>query len=138
MLGLGRDITKRRQMELQLEASEAHLRMMLESSSIAVRIMRIADRKIVFANQNYASLFNATLGYIMDADLTQFYKNCGDFEHISSKLNAGENVLNIQLDLVILNNEIKHVTASYFLLDYEGQPATLGWLFDVTDLQKST
>ena len=73
------DITVRRSDEEALRESEARLRLMLETSPIAVRIAGEGGRKVLFANQRYAELIQASPEATLGVDPGQYYANADEY-----------------------------------------------------------
>ncbi len=130
-----RDITARKQAEEIIRNNERNVRFMLESSPVAVRIMNAETRRLVFANQSYADIFDASLEKMVGENPLRFYQNEEDFKAITERLNSGENILNIPIGLRTLNGKDVWVQASYIHVNYEGASCILGWFFDVTGLK---
>jgi PAS domain S-box-containing protein len=120
-----------------LEASERHLRRVLELSPIAVRITGRKDGRLVFANQRYADMFHLARGQIIGTDPARLYQRPEEFEVIRAELEQGREVVDRELGLRTADGHPLWVLGSYFQLDYQGAPATLGWFYDVTALRNA-
>lgn len=131
------DISERRIDEEALRSSEAMLRLMLETSPIAVRIAGDGGRKVLFANQRYAELIQASPEAMLGVDPGQYYANADDYKEVLEVLSRGGQVTHRLIELKMPDGQAKWALASYLMLTYEGQPAVLGWLYDVTQQKQA-
>lgn len=137
IVSLQSDVTERKLAEQRISDSETRLRRMLEMSPVAVRIMRRSDKRVVFANQSYAAMFHTSMGNVIGANPIQFYRNQNEFFDISGRLDQGENIVNLLVELQTISGESLWVLASYFHIEYEEETAVLGWFYDVTELRRA-
>ena len=126
------DITERRRDEEALRESEARLQLMLETSPIAVRIADNEGHKVLFANQRYAELIQSSRETMLGADPGDYYAKPDEYEEILSLLAQGGQVTHRLVELKVPNGQSKWALASYLMLSYKGEPAVLGWFYDVT------
>lgn len=131
------DITARRLDEEAIRESEARLQLMLETSPIAVRIAGESGRKVLFANQRYAELIQSDPESMLGADPGLYYANERDYQEVLGVLAKGGRVTNRLIELRMPDGLSKWALASYLMLTYEGQPAVLGWFYDVTEQKKA-
>lgn len=129
------DITERKKAEERLQMSEAKVRRLLELSPIAVSIKRISDNQRMFSNQSFIDMFHTTFILASGADTSQFYQNPEEYHDIYQRVQGGETIINRQLALQTLDLQKFWVLASFFLMEYEGEPAILSWFCDVTKLK---
>ncbi|MBF0562144.1 MAG: PAS domain S-box protein, partial [Alphaproteobacteria bacterium] len=132
-----RDITERKLAVERIRESERQARFMLETSPVAVRVMSEATRRNIFANQSYADMFHSDLETVVGIEPKLFYQNVDDFLSVSQRLASGENVINQPLGLKTVDGDPIWVLGSYYHITYGGEPCTLGWFFDVTDLRRA-
>jgi diguanylate cyclase (GGDEF)-like protein/hemerythrin-like metal-binding protein/PAS domain S-box-containing protein len=130
------DITTRRVDEEALRQSETRLRLMLETSPIAVRIAGNAGHKVLFANQRYAQLIVSTPEATLGVDPSAYYADANAYQEILDVLAKGEHVTNRLIELRMRDGQTKWAWASYLMLDFENEPAVLGWFYDVTEQKK--
>ncbi len=131
------DISQAKKMEMELRENQLQLEQMLETSPIAVRIMRLIDNRIVYANQSYAALFDATKSTLLGGSPLSLYKNPEEYMEISKALASGESIINRLMELVSTDGRTIWTLASYFSFIYRGEQAVLGWFYDVTELRKA-
>ncbi len=115
-----------------VESEQERFRFMLETSPVAVAIATKAGHHLVFANQRYAKLTNIDLDKIGEIDPKAFYLNPKDHEYVLENIGAGKDVFNKLVGLDIAGVGEKWVMASYLRLEYGGEPAVLGWFYDIT------
>jgi diguanylate cyclase (GGDEF)-like protein/PAS domain S-box-containing protein len=131
------DITERKKAEETVRNNEARFRYMLETSPIAVRIATSSGHKTLFANQRYAELINSARDKVIGSSPKQFYATPQDYEDILRQLDQGLSVSDRLVELKIPGAEKIWALASYYSLEYEGEQAVLGWLYDVTKLKSA-
>ncbi len=137
MIGTLMDITERKLMETTLLENEKRLRFMLEKSPIAVRIARAGGREVIFANARYAALINVVIGHVYGADPESYYADKEVYEEILAKLGNGEEIFDKLVELIIPGYGTKWTLASYVRIQYEGEPAVLGWFYDITERKQA-
>ncbi|MBU1235597.1 MAG: diguanylate cyclase [Gammaproteobacteria bacterium] len=136
-IGIVEDITERRHDEEALRESEARLRLMLETSPIAVRIAGEGGRKVLFANQRYAELIQSSPEAMLEVNPGSYYANADEYPGVLAVLAQGGQVRHRLVELTMPDGQPKWASASYLMLTYEGEPAVLGWFYDVTQQKQS-
>ena len=131
------DITERKQTETRLQISEARMRRLLEISPIAVSVVRMRDSQLMFGNQSLNEMFQISAEQAQQMQPAQFWQNPLEYSEISDSVLNGVNVINRHLGLQTLDQQPFSVLASFFLLEYEGELAVLGWYSDVTDIRNN-
>ncbi len=129
---IARDITLQKKRENALIETEKTFRYILENSPIAVRISSKSTGQVVFANPNYYKLIDRTKNQALAVDPRQFYANPQDYDKVLEDLKYGKPVLNRLFKLKNFN-KIKWALVSFINIDFEGETAILGWLYDITD-----
>ncbi|MBF0487808.1 MAG: response regulator [Nitrospirae bacterium] len=137
MYGVTQDITEAKLSEDIILENERLMRYMLESSPVAVRIMNKRTNSLIFANQSYARMFNASLDDMLGISPRQFYQDGKVFDEYSKRLANGEDLLNLLLGLRTVDGADLWAVGSYIHVKYSGEQCILGWFFDVTELQKA-
>lgn len=129
------DITLRKQAAAALKESEERFRFMLENSPIAVHITDMSSGKVVFANQRYAELIDTLPDKVIGINSKRYYANPKDYVDVIEHLGREEQVTNKLIELHIPNEHsiTKWALASYLQLEYQNEPAVLGWFYDITD-----
>jgi len=113
---------------------EKYSRFLLENSPAAIRIASKSTGKVLFANQSFCELTGEPLERAIGIDPRQFYTNQNDYDDILDSLGKGESITN---KLVKLDNqkEVKWALASFAVSEFEGQPAYIAWLYDISKLK---
>ncbi len=132
-----RDISARKRVEEQMLQSEARFRYMLETSPIAVRVVSLADNRVLFANLRYAKLVNVPPEHVLGMNPVNYYANPQDYQDVLQQLAQGGVVTDKLIKLNVPNARVTWTLASYLRLEYAGEAAILGWFYDVTDLRNA-
>ncbi|RQW84425.1 MAG: response regulator [Methylococcus sp.] len=132
-----KDISERKEAENRIRESERQVRFMLASSPVAVRIVDSETLKLVYANPSYAALIHAQPEQLTDFDPEALYRNSANFQSLRERLDRQEDIFNIPLEARTLHGETISVLASYIHVTHENRPCILGWIFDVTELQRA-
>lgn len=131
------DISNRKHSEIALRRNEQRFRYLLETSPIAVRIAGLAGRKVLFANRGYIDLIESTADHVLGLDPRDYYVDPTEYESILRRLSAGEIITDTLVKLDIPDRAPKWALASYRALEYENEPAVLGWFYDITDRRRA-
>ncbi len=133
VFGAARDITELKRSEVELKESENRFRFMLENSPIAACITNKASGQVVFANQRYAELIAVSHDKVIGIDPKQYYSTTQQGN--DPQLGKGDVVSNklLELNFNIDQVEKKWVLASYLKLDFQHEPAVMGWFYDITE-----
>jgi diguanylate cyclase (GGDEF)-like protein/PAS domain S-box-containing protein len=118
---------------------EERFRRMLELSPIAACVTDVDTRRVLFANQSYAALSGLSLEQVMRGDPKRFYAQPEEYAAALEKLACGEKVAGKLLELAFSDGPEgkKWVLATYLSTEYRGEPAVLGWLYDITDRKQA-
>ena len=114
---------------------EYMLTQLLELSPIAVRILRLNDSKLVFANNVYAKLIDSKQSTVMEKNLRNYYAHKNEYDEIVKRMNNNE-IIHDQLVELFINNQTIWVLASYIPIEFEGELCVLGWLYDITQTKE--
>jgi PAS domain S-box-containing protein len=131
------NITERKLAEQKLLANEARLRRMLEISPIAVSIKRMSDKQRVFVNQCLLDMFHITMEQALGTGPIHYYQDPEEYRAIFERLESEGSILNREIGLLTLNQQKIWVLASYFHMEYEGEPAIMGWFYEITEIQQA-
>ena len=136
-LHLMRELAERKRDEAALRQNQLLFLSMLENSPIAVRISVSSGRRVVFANKRYAKLIESDVRQVIGDDPKQYYAHAQDYEEILLKIEQGEPVTDQLVELLIPGRGAVWALATYFKIEYDNEPAVLGWFYDVTDIRES-
>ncbi len=131
------DITERKQAQEKVLRSEQRMRNLLAVSPIAVSIRRLSDGARVFVNDCLLRMFQTSLEQVYETRPEAFYQRPQELQEVMQELAAGGQVLSREMGMLTLDGRPFWVLASYFLLEYEGQPAIMGWFYDISDLREA-
>jgi len=135
-----RDITNRRQAEDALRKSEDKFQNLLKNSPDPIAIVQ--DRKNVFINQAYTELFGYTLQDVengLSPEQLMLEKDKGKMlRRISDRLSRKEmDSKYTTLDLVAKDGKIIPCETSGSYIEYEGRPADMAILRDITERRQA-
>jgi len=119
--------------------NESHFRSILQYSPIAAHIINRTSHKVEFANQSYITLLGVDPNQIIGIDPVRYYARLKEYAEILEQLDKGQQVTNVLLELAITDKvrTTKWVLASYLQINYQNEPAVLGWLYDITDRKRA-
>lgn len=140
MFGTHADITLRKQAEAQNAELHELMSSMLRAAPIAVRITRNSDRKTLFANEQFSNLVRLPPAEAAALDASELLVNQEEIHEIRDLLGKGQTVTNRLLQLRLPyepHQPNRWVLGSFMPVDFVGESATLGWLFDVTQLREA-
>jgi len=104
----------------------------LRHSPVAVRIMRVSDRHITFANPRYMEMFKVEEKDLQTLTPLQVYQHKEDFEALSIRINAQENIVDEVLAMKTLAGDLLQVMGSFHHMKYLDQDVVVAWFYDVT------
>ncbi len=133
-IAIDRDITDRKAAELALKASEERMRIMIEVSPVGIRVARKGS--YIYANSAFARMF----GYdspneIIGLPVTSLYVS--EERELIRKLAKGKPVGSQLPSYYEVTGQTKDgkrldITTWVTKIDYEGEPATLGFVVNVS------
>ena len=135
MYGAYQDITQQRASEQAILNSERQIRMMLDTSPIAVRVAAKSTNTVVYANKALADMLHETPDDIVGMAPNVYYQDPEDFRLINEKMALGENIINMPLAMKTRDGQPFWVSGSFSQITYGGGPCVLAWFFDVTELR---
>jgi len=105
----------------------------LEDSPIAVRIMRVADNRFIYANKRYFEIFEFEKQQINQFSPSKFYQRIDDFLSINQRLSAGEVIVDERFQLITCKHKKIDVLGSYRNINFQGEKAVVAWIYDVSE-----
>jgi polar amino acid transport system substrate-binding protein len=124
------DITARRDMEAQIEATKLQLQYILDTGPIGVAFS--TKGKIHFANPRFTEMFGAGVG----DDSPNLYVRPEERDTLVSRLKAEGKIENYDIQMYNRDHEIRDILITYLPFTYDGEEGILGWLLDITDRKK--
>ena len=104
----------------------------LRHSPVAVRIMNVSNRHITFANPRYMEMFKVKEKDLQTLTPLQVYQHKDDFEALSIRINAHENIVDEVLAMKTLAGDLLQVMGSFHHMKYLDQEVVVAWFYDVT------
>jgi len=137
MIGVNTDITERKRIEDALRANEHQLRLIVEASPLPLLLGRF-NGQVLMANQAFCSLFGYT------SDVIKHEKNAGDFYAnpevdrplIRSALMEHGRISQWEVRARKADGSVFDVMLSYETILYDGQPAALAVVYDLTERKR--
>lgn len=130
-----RNIEKEISTKKNLLNHASKMRALLENSPISVRIVSRKTNKIVFANHNYAELFSLNINEILGKNPLSYYQDPEVYVEVKNRLDEGEVIKNLLVEFKRNNPVNAWLLATYMNIEYEGESASIGWFYDVTELR---
>ena len=118
----------------ELQENEERFRYMLETCPTAARISRMGN--ILFFNTRYLALTDTTPESVYRMDPAKYYVDPDIYANIVRRLGNGEQVFDQLVELQKPDDPqygTKWALASFLIIQYQGEPAVLGWFHDITE-----
>ena len=133
-----RDITEKKNIEDALRKSELRYRTLVDKSPIGIEIFQ--DGKVVYANSSIEKILNMSADEITSTPFSKIV--CPeDFEFImdlNKKRHAGLHTTdNYKVRIIDKEGAVKVVDVHVVAIEWDNRPATLNFLTDITEKQRS-
>jgi two-component system sensor histidine kinase/response regulator len=129
LIGVARDITERKRSERALAAEHQRLVVILRSAPVAVALS--SDNVIRFANPYATELLGLRVG---DAARDR-YVHPEQRDALAERLRRDRLASHVELQLYGADQRAVDVLATFSITEYEGQPSTLGWFVDISEIK---
>ena len=135
IIGVGRDITSRREVELAVAESEERFSKAFHSNPVAMAVSRIEDGRLVDVNQAWLS----TLGYIREEVIGKTAAEKSGWATLENRsvfvdrLNRDGSVHGFTADYVTKDGKLRNVILFGDKIEIAGEPRLLMASFDVTE-----
>ncbi len=126
----------RKASELELRENQQRFRYILDTCPTAVRIAKSGGHHVIYSNESYSKLIDASADEMADIDPAKYYANPVEYADIVSRLGKGEQILERLIELRIPGKPetgSKWTLATYLPIQYQGSPVILGWFHDITE-----
>ncbi|OGL61400.1 MAG: hypothetical protein A3I72_01825 [Candidatus Tectomicrobia bacterium RIFCSPLOWO2_02_FULL_70_19] len=130
------DITERKAHEEVVHRSEQRLLSILETSPIGVRIGRISDKRILFANSQMAEMFRVRKEDLIGAYALDHYVDIEGYRASMEKLDREGSIRDVETLMQRPDGTEFWALRSVFPVEFEGAPARMVWLYDITERKK--
>ncbi len=124
------DITQRKQLQDSIDKERQTLRDMMESSPVAIGISM--GGKLRYANRTFLRILDIRMG----DPILQIYLHPEDRLPIIEKLQKEGIVSNYEVKMRGVEGRVVDVMLTFLPTTFEGEPAILGWLVDISTLKK--
>ena len=104
----------------------------LRNSPVALRIMRVSDKQIIFANPRYMNMFEVKEEDLKTLTPVRVYQSPKTFEALSQRLSNQENIVDEVLAMQTLTGTPLQVMGSFHHLRYMDQEVVLAWFYDIS------
>jgi two-component system, sensor histidine kinase and response regulator len=104
----------------------------LRNSPVALRIMRVSDKHIIFANPRYMNMFEVKEEDLQTLTPVRVYQSPKTFEALSQRLSNQENIVDEVLAMQTLTGTPLQVMGSFHHLRYMDQEVVLAWFYDIS------
>lgn len=131
--GLLLDISRRKQAEKAVRASEERLRQILGTSPISIGISDLKTFQLVFANRRLSEMFKISRDEVMGFDARQFYveRRLHRRHWVETQRKGSMGMVEVQCRRT--DGTTFWAQLSTRLIDFGGKPAILWWAFDITE-----
>lgn len=120
------DVSVRKKMEEELENEQRRLQTILETSPVGVVVT--VHNRAMFANKSMAMM-----GLSVGKEARQAYVDPADREKMLALLAANGRVEHFETQFKAVDGDNRDVILFCYDFDYQGEPAILGWVIDITD-----
>ena len=128
------DITERKHAEEALRESEERLLSILEDSPIGTSITRKTDGRYLFVNRRLAELRGVDPEILLESRTRDFFDDPNQRQEILDRIEKDGVVRNMEIPWrKKKGDEIFWSLVSISPFEFEGEPALLGWSYDITD-----
>jgi len=131
-----RDITDRKVAEDKLKTSEKNLRIILDNSPIAVRLLDGETKRVIYTNERMTKLLGVSAGEIIGYDPSRYYFNPEEYRQIVDVLESGAEVVDRTVKMLKPNGELFWAMATFNHILFDGKSALIGWIYDITERKK--
>jgi len=128
---------KRREAEQALRESEQRLRSILTISPIGVAIARKEDAVLIFANHRLAEQFGRSESELVGLHAKELYVNPDVRQPLLERLERDGFVKDAEVLTKRADGREFWSLLSFFPIEYAGEPARLGWYYDITKRKRA-
>lgn len=138
VIGTAYDITERKQIEESLRRSEEKYRIVIENASEAIVVVQ--DARMIFANPATIRISGFTAEELTDKPFAEFI-HPDDIPQVADahlrRLQGMEAPRTYQFRFIDKNKHTRWVDMSTTMIQWEGRPAVLTFLSDITEARRS-
>jgi PAS domain S-box-containing protein len=120
-----------------LREGERRFRMISETSPIGIAVTSIGDGRFLFANPRMRDLVGAGPAALERCSATDICGDPGDRERLLADFSSHDGVENRELRIRRLDGHLRWALVSARRIDYEGEPAVLWAMHDITEAREA-
>jgi PAS domain S-box-containing protein len=137
ILGVGQDITRRKQMEEALRESEERFRAIAEATPIPVVINRASDSMILYANQEYGKALGVPIHELLGHRSVDYYGDADERRIMLDKLFKDGRLESYELQGKRGDGTPFWTMVSALLLTFDGEQAIFTAFQDITERKRA-
>ncbi|HSF95438.1 MAG TPA: PAS-domain containing protein, partial [Thermohalobaculum sp.] len=127
------DITELKRAETVARDSETRLRGILENSPIGVAVIRESDNVILFHNARFPEVLRGPGENLVGVESSRFWTDLEERARAREVFERDGRVVNREVRYRGMDGSDIWSLSTYERADWEGEPARLIWLFDITE-----
>ncbi len=129
-----RDVTDRKIAEEKVIASEKNLRVILDNSPIAVRLLDGETKQVIYTNERMTKLLGVDTEQVLGNDPSRFYVEPDkDYYPIVAMLESGVDVIDRTVQMLRPDGQQFWAMCTFSHIMFNGKPALIGWIYDITE-----
>jgi PAS domain S-box-containing protein len=119
-----------------MKAAAEQLHTIVRASPIPTIISRIEDGKILYANEQLASLIGLSTGDLIGKHTPDFYYNPEDRKIVLESLKRDGYLKNFETQIKKADGSVIWMLFSIVVTEVSGEPVILGGLYDINEIKK--
>lgn len=128
------DITEIREAERALRASQRRFEALFQASPVAASIASVDEGRILEVNRAYETMFGRTREQTIGRTGRELglYRDYAVREEGLARIRAEGRLQDVEAEIVTASGEVRSAIGSVVIIDWEGEPAALFQMIDVT------
>jgi PAS domain S-box-containing protein len=131
------NITERKRLEEANLEQDRRIARLLEILPLAVVVRRATDNVMLYANECLYEMFRLDEETLRNKKGTDHFANPEDREKMLQSLAEDGSILDAEIQMVRHDGDVFWVLASFIELEYKGEPARLGCIYDIDRLKQA-
>lgn len=120
-----------------LKQADAQVHAIVDSSPIPTIISRLADGKILYANEKLATLVGMTVQELIGQNSPDFYYDPDDRKIVVESLRRDGYLRDFEVRIKKVDGTVVWMIFSLVISEMEGEKVILGWLYDISGRKKN-
>jgi PAS domain S-box-containing protein len=130
------NITERKRLEEANLEQDRRIARLLEILPLAVVVRRATDNVMLYANECLYEMFRLDEETLRNKKGMDHFANPEDRKKMLESLAADGSILDAEIQMVRHDGDVFWVLASFIELEYKGEPARLGCIYDIDRLKQ--